>query len=267
MKGSRTTEKPLTRLHDMVVEEVSLVDRAANKRRFLLRKRGETMETNTELQSDGNGGFVTTSAAAQAAQVPEASATSTEKAKDEDEMKRPNARHDAMPEPPEKPSGKPKPKSPFPGAAPPFEAKAETDPVVKAGAKMRKERLERMKAALKALNDLLTEIDVSDSEPSAGCAATEKAEIVTPVTSSAPVAPSAPNPEVQKLVQVVENLAHVVKTQGSTLEKITKAAPTSTQVAVESKQTPRRSEVSWPLDMNDPVDRDHVEKDVSFHDA
>jgi hypothetical protein len=48
-------EEGVHRLTDFVVEEVSLVDRAANKRRFLMVKRegGESME----LRSNGRGGF------------------------------------------------------------------------------------------------------------------------------------------------------------------------------------------------------------------
>jgi hypothetical protein len=42
-------------LTDIVVEEVSLVDRAANKRKFLVVKRSSEMST--ELQADGKGGF------------------------------------------------------------------------------------------------------------------------------------------------------------------------------------------------------------------
>jgi len=42
------------RLRDILVEEVSLVDRAANKRRFLLVKREGDM---SELRADGRGGF------------------------------------------------------------------------------------------------------------------------------------------------------------------------------------------------------------------
>jgi uncharacterized coiled-coil protein SlyX len=49
------------RLNNMVVEEVSLVDRAANKRKFLVVKRDETM--GRALQPDGRGGFRMTKAA------------------------------------------------------------------------------------------------------------------------------------------------------------------------------------------------------------
>jgi len=48
-------EPETTRLTDMRVHEVSFVDRAANKRRFLLTKRDDDM---SKLVADGRGGFV-----------------------------------------------------------------------------------------------------------------------------------------------------------------------------------------------------------------
>ncbi len=81
------------RLKDILVEEVSLVDRAANKRRFLLVKREGDM---SELRADGRGGF-----------------TRVNKADDE--------------EPEEDETEKAKKKPAFPGAAKPFGAKAKAD--------------------------------------------------------------------------------------------------------------------------------------------
>lgn len=49
------------RLEDMEVEEVSLVDRAANKRRFLTIKRSGKMPGATEVTSNGRGGLTTKS--------------------------------------------------------------------------------------------------------------------------------------------------------------------------------------------------------------
>lgn len=46
----------IMRLLGMVVQEVSLVDRAANKRKFLIVKRDETMTTQTDVRKDGNSG-------------------------------------------------------------------------------------------------------------------------------------------------------------------------------------------------------------------
>lgn len=50
-------EDGVHRLSDIIVEEVSLVDRAANKRRFLLVKREGGDENMNELRADGRGGF------------------------------------------------------------------------------------------------------------------------------------------------------------------------------------------------------------------
>lgn len=85
------------RLQNILVEEVSLVDRAANKRRFLLVKRDGQM---SELQSNGRGGF-----------------TRVSKADDDDEEKRAAAAKAAKDqEDAEKAAKKPA----FPGAAKPF---------------------------------------------------------------------------------------------------------------------------------------------------
>src|SRR4051812_28595030 len=53
------------RLTDMEVEEVSMVDRAANKRKFLVVKRdGDPMST--QVQPDGKGGFTSAGSATKA---------------------------------------------------------------------------------------------------------------------------------------------------------------------------------------------------------
>lgn len=84
------------RLANILVEEVSLVDRAANKRRFLLVKRDGQM---SELQSNGRGGF-----------------TRVSKADDEDEEKRAAAEKAAKDQEEAEKAKKPA----FPGAAKPF---------------------------------------------------------------------------------------------------------------------------------------------------
>jgi archaellum component FlaC len=49
----------LHRLEDILVEEVSAVDRAANKRKFLVIKRGQTMKTGPEVVQGADGNLIT----------------------------------------------------------------------------------------------------------------------------------------------------------------------------------------------------------------
>lgn len=58
---SKPGDKELHRLEDMLVEEVSTVDRAANKRKFLIVKRGQPMATpGPEVVTDKDGNLITT---------------------------------------------------------------------------------------------------------------------------------------------------------------------------------------------------------------
>ena len=49
MSGRSKGRPDVNRLLDIVVEEVSLVDRAANKHRFLIVKRNDAMDDDTDL--------------------------------------------------------------------------------------------------------------------------------------------------------------------------------------------------------------------------
>lgn len=61
MSNAASKDEGVHRLKDMLVEEVSLVDRAANKRRFALVKRSPEMSK--KVVSDGRGGFTIAKAA------------------------------------------------------------------------------------------------------------------------------------------------------------------------------------------------------------
>lgn len=59
-KAATNDQKQVFRLSDMEVEEVSLVDRAANKKRFITVKREDPMTVNAkEITPNGKGGFTT----------------------------------------------------------------------------------------------------------------------------------------------------------------------------------------------------------------
>ena len=299
-------QEQVQRLTDMVVEEVSLVDRAANKRRFLLVKRSRVMENATEVVPDGKGGFKsvekkdgeqapaqpTTPAGEPAAPpAPEAPAAEPvekageagkklqdavgrlmsvsgkvrggeDPAKFADEIKAAVGLLNAITE--KYPSLQAKADEPTPAVA----------PVEKSGAKMRKDRLERLKGAVKALSDLVGELEPEEAptgQPSAGCAeaTTKKDEAPAAEPPVAPV-PAAPVPDerLEKLAKSVEGLAKVVQVQGEALSKLPAMAPPSNALPVEKRgEEQEGADVSWPQDMNRRLDRAAVGKDISFHDV
>lgn len=300
-------EKPVTRLHDMVVQEVSLVDRAANKRRFLLTKRGEGMATEqgAELKPDGEGGLTEVGKGAapnadgDAAPVSKvasakplldkltALADKAKALKPDDEaalwdlaekleevseglehLAHGTAKAKGE-EPDEDDEKKRKAGKPFPGAAPPFGSPGnppptkkgeEPDDVEKAGKKMSAKRLGKLKEIHMALGDLIKDVDIKETaaEPTAGPSiAKADAEV-----------PEAVAKALQASEATVTELRQQVAKQREQIEKLAKAQPAPTSIPVEERErTLKGTDVSWPLDMNDPVDREHVAKDVSFHDA
>jgi hypothetical protein len=289
----------------MRVKEVSLVDRAANKRRFLLTKRGAEMANDqkpTELTPDGKGGFTTppqepvapapvekndppptadpavTATNADPAPAPEPEKTDAEKREEEivAKLKAANVSDDLIaevvaftkaPMPPA--DGKKKP--PFPGAAPPFQPDGQPpakkdgndDPedVEKVGAKMRKDRLARLQALAKEITSLVTELSPPEPTPSAGASVTKNDDEPVPVASE-------PSAEVTDLQKQVSDLTAKVTEQDALIEKLAGVPAPSAQIPVETLDEPVSPQgVSWPLDLNNPVDREHVAKDVSFHDV
>ena len=54
MSDPRKADRSVNRLLDIVVEEVSLVDRAANEHRFLIVKRSEPMDQETTAAAESN---------------------------------------------------------------------------------------------------------------------------------------------------------------------------------------------------------------------
>ncbi len=102
------------RLKDILVEEVSLVDRPANKRRFLLVKRAGNASMST-LRSNGRGGFVRVTKADEE----ESDEEKARKAKEEEEAEKTHkaAEDEEKRKEAEKAKGKP---PPFAGAAKPF---------------------------------------------------------------------------------------------------------------------------------------------------
>jgi uncharacterized membrane protein YccC len=89
----------------------------------------------------------------------------------------------------------------------------------------------------------------------------------TQAPSPAPAAqPSALEATVEKLAQSVAALAHTVDEQSQRLGRVEKQFGTPASAPFEERPArPKAPAVGWPLDLNKPMDRESVDKSVSFH--
>jgi hypothetical protein len=317
------------RLRDIVVEEVSLVDRAANQRRFLVVKRSAEMADESTAIADTKPDKP--SAIEKAKKKPPVAGDETvdeEKAKkpaddeaddSEDAEKARSAPEDDAAEDDDDPAGKKKQRKQegLVIAAPVKEAllraltealerlmalansiKEATEPeegddvampedvgteleaiaemlsgvdkrkaakkgVVKAGARMAKDRLDRFQKAIALLADILKELtDAKDGPtgPSAGAAESGLKK------RDASASPTLPVPGLADLVSGIGELTRVVKRQEEELGRIRQARGVSNAIPVEGGRRTEPQDISWPLDMNRPISRDKVRKEVSFFD-
>jgi hypothetical protein len=134
--------------------------------------------------------------------------------------------------------------------------------VAKAGARMSKDRLDRFQKALSLLASILKELtgtkDKDDEnkpgEPTAGAA------------ESGVQKRAATIPGLTELATGIGELTRVVKHQEEELARMRKARGVSNTIPVEGGRRAEPQDVSWPLDMNRPISRDKVRKEVSFFD-
>ncbi|CAM4538465.1 hypothetical protein [Myxococcus xanthus] len=220
-----TTQGPASvhRLIDMVVEEVSLVDRAANKHRFLLVKRDDMHD------------------------APQDSAQAEDTSKAEDALLA--AAQKALE-----------------AVTALVEALASTDGIDGV-------RVVEVAQHLRALADALEDEDEDEDE--------EDVEAREKTASSAPPpaqpAPPAPTPgadasglqeSLTKLTDAVRALEGSVNEQHQRLGRVEKqfGLPNSSAPA-ERPPKPTVEDVGWPLDLNKPLNRESVDKALSFHDV
>ncbi|RKG90422.1 hypothetical protein D7W82_03770 [Corallococcus sp. CA049B] len=227
-----TTQGPASvhRLVDMVVEEVSLVDRAANKHRFLLVKRdGDTMHDAPQDTSQAEGDNRTASDTSKANDAVLAAAQQALEA-----------------------------------VTALVEALTSTDGIDGV-------RVVEVAQHLRALADALEE-DEDDSEDEEDVEARAKAANPAPPPQPAPPAPSSDASGVMegltKLTDAVRALEGSVKEQHQRLGRVEKqfGLPNSSAPA-ERPPKPAVEDVGWPLDMNKPLNRESVDKALSFHDV
>ena len=275
----------VNRLIDMVVEEVSLVDRAANNRQFLIVKRDESMdeeddndtnkaEGDTSTADDTTGELAAGSPLDAALTALEsltsivevlgslgANRADTRLAELARELRdtadqiltqvntgetstEPTTTADAaltdgetlVVENRAKPGGKPSAK---PGKKPSPKPPA-TEPSAEAGDVA--EQVKAAKSALASLTKLLSSAATPDLN----------ADLTTNVT---------------KLTESVQELTTCVKDQAQRLGRVEKQFGLPNSAAPAEKVAKGADEnVGWPLDLNHPMDRQNVDKAISFHD-
>jgi len=284
---STAKQDDIHRLLDIVVEEVSLVDRAANKHRFLIVKRSDPMEENH----------------ADKAKTPDGEAAQT-----------------AKQTPPEKPAPEAVAEKAdgAPDESPMLDAAVEalerlTETVETLGALAdgdAREKIAALAAELRSLADRLAEsagaeptaapasddadlgvaiesvratlqrvgslLDASkatkakseaDDEPPKDKTKTEKRDPAAGDDAGAPAQDDPLRKDLAGLADSVRKLVDALKDQAQRLSKLEKrfGLPNSAPVR-EDHNRPEYEDVGWPMDLNRPFDRESVDKAVSFHD-
>ncbi|MCA9626271.1 MAG: hypothetical protein KC766_01335 [Myxococcales bacterium] len=279
-------ERAVHRLLDMVVEEVSLVDRAANQHRFLIVKRSEPMDQETTAAAESNG----------TPQETEPAPADTEQ---------PVGDLNELPEEDGEGDGEPAPSEPAPASALEVAAKIlanVTDAVEALSSAPEAEARARVSDLAKdlqvAAERLGGESGVEHATPAAGPVAGESSPgldaVITSVRSllervgqtlDAAKSPSAPEPTVKtespagpgpdivskldEVVTVLRSLGETVKEQQQRLARMEKrfGLPNSTPTGERPARTEDDADIGWPLDLNRSLDRESVDKAISFHDV
>ena len=145
-------------------------------------------------------------------------------------------------------------------------SKAGTKPVNKLGAKMASQRREQLKGAVELLQRLLQ-------------------EVMPEITASRAPGPNQPQPTAKaarrepdahgefgallaSMTEGISALTTQVKTQAAELARLKKSTglPASRPVESVRRPAPPAPEEDWPFDMNAPLSRDRVAKEISFFD-
>ena len=280
MSDPRKADRSVNRLLDIVVEEVSLVDRAANEHRFLIVKRDTPMADHADTDTQEQGA------------EPSADAPATEE----------GAPATISDDPPEATAPDPL----LATAVAALEGLTSTVELLGAmGAQAADARLAPLATELKTTAEaLLARAGVepaatgegdtdteSTKEPSdakdgdafaehlqAARAALTQLAALTSTPASEPEAEAAPTEAPAKLPDDLTTtlaamgesfraLADTVKEQQQRLARVEKqfGLPNSSQ-SPESIRKAEPEEVGWPMDLNNPMDRESVDKAVSFHD-
>jgi hypothetical protein len=297
-------EQPVTRLSDMEVEEVSLVDRAANKRRFLVvkrskgmaKKKGTAANPQNENDDDDLAGDAGDTGGDDAEDDADTGGDDTDDAGDDASGDTGAASGSA--------AGGASPEAAGAGTATPVAGEAvDTATLTKAVVDMteavqelaqlvdnvsqrvdtvEKAAKKKPAAAAKADDDEdgddEEDADDEDDAPPPPRKRTRKANPVTQkltkVRTSLGIKPPAQRADdalvaINKTLEGLRTDLGAIKTgladQKSRVSRLEKQTGLPSSIPNDGAGKPKNKKVSWPLDLNAPMDRESVGKDVSFH--
>jgi hypothetical protein len=250
------------RLIDMIVEEVSLVDRAANKHRFLVVKRDKPMADKNKKKNPKT---------AKPAEDPEAGAEGMKKAIG-DALGIATTALEALTNAIEQ-LGQVGDADSTPIVSELAEELAEVAGQLASSAGVESPEVSgEVSAVVDGVRAMLSEVSgllASSAEKNTDdvqSAAESTAAAETP--AAAPDASSEVGKQLASVATSLRGLTDVVKEQAQRLSKLEKGVglPNSRQAPEAPDTRVAKEDVSWPLDMNRPMDRESVDKTVSFHD-
>jgi len=327
-ENERDKDRKVHQLLDIIAEEVSDVDRAANRHSYLVVKRRTDMNTTDQIGAEvveDDDGKLTAIDKAKDDDGREDEETKARSGEEEDETKQAlvipgrvkqallRATTDALKrlmavveaiknaEETDEKLDKPTPDSVarefrsvsqllagalerYPAPVAKDEGDDKTD-VAKAGAKLAGKRRDQLKTAIEVLQKLLEDVMPEKSAPrgappgdrstdpnranvGAGVqpdqdAARSAQEVLSDVPGLADVLKS-----LSSLGEVMKELRSKVQDQDEEIARLKKSTglPASREVDAVRKTKPTDDSVSWPLDMNRPLSREQVAKEVSFFD-
>ncbi len=268
MSAGTKDDAGVHRLLDIVVEEVSLVDRAANKRRFLIVKRSDPMDETTTETPAGTDETATTDETPAGTDAPETDATDS--GADSDAIAVAVEALEQLTEAVEQLGGA--------GGGDSTSRVAELASALRAAA-------EQLAEAAGVESAALSEGDAIDQVAAEVRSTLERVNtLLDGAKRPAPKADSAPPAEnaaagaaegerelgerIGELIASVRQLTTTVTEQQQRLARLEKrfglpnSAPTRERPA-----RPDDEDVGWPLDLNRPFDRESVDKAISFHDV
>lgn len=286
-ESATATATPTHRLTDIVVHEVSFVDRPANRRKFLVVKRDTTAKDDEVKEPKGTEGptkmKITPKAKKELSAKLKRVLTALESAEeDESQDKLPEELEATLAslaglvseqKTPEKETPKEEPESDddedededsddeteAEGSKDDGEEKLAAKPdgdkgeVAKAGRKMAKTRTEKLRNAVTALSALLSEVD-DDSEPEP-----------TQKSAKKKVVKSEEDPLLREIAENLTLVTKAVAIQKQRLDKLAKSSNGSRQAGLEKSGAPQSDqEISWPQDMNRPIRPETTPVEKSF---